>query len=192
MKSTIHYLIIIILLISAGCRQTGSSSKNKSEENWKTQINEQLPLLGHRNWILIVDKAFPAQNATGIVTINTGEPLLPVLRYTLNQIDSSTHIKPNFFTDKELNYVSEKQVPEIEKFKLQLFGIIPKDEAQTLFHDSVFVQIAKASQLFRIIVLKTNQLIPYSSVFIQLDCKYWNAENEKKLRESIKNNSIKK
>ena len=192
MKSTIHYLIILILLISAGCRQTGGNSKNPSEENWKILVNGQLPLLGHRNWILIVDKAFPAQIAAGIVTINTGEPLLPVLEYTLNQIKLSTHVKPNIFTDTELNFVSEKQVPEIQKFRLKLFDILQENKVKTMMHDSVFVQIDKASQLFKVIILKTDQLIPYSSVFIQLDCKYWDAGNEKKLRESIKNNSIKK
>ncbi|MHB8337415.1 MAG: sialate O-acetylesterase [Ignavibacteriaceae bacterium] len=32
---------------------------NRSPENWETTFDAQLPLLGHRNWILIVDKAFP-------------------------------------------------------------------------------------------------------------------------------------
>jgi len=53
------------------------------------------------------------------------------------------------------------------------------------------VKIAKASELFRIVVLKTEQVIPYSSVFLQLDCKYWPAENEKQLRESMRKDNIK-
>lgn len=190
MKPTSNFLILIILLAVAGCSRLDSRLKKLPPEDWKTQFNEQLPLLGHRNWILVVDKAFPQQNGSGIITINTGEALLPVLQYTLNQINQSTHVKPILYTDTELKYITEKQLPEIEKFKTDLFGIIPKDQARTLLHDSVFVQIAKASELFRIIVLKTEQVIPYSSVFLQLDCKYWSGENENLLRESITKSSL--
>ena len=191
MKLTFNLLILLFLLAGTSYGQVNFRTENDLTDNWKKQLNLQLLLLGHRNWILVVDKAFPAQNAAGIVTINTGEPLLPVLQYTLDQIKSSTHVKPLIFTDKELNYITVAQVPEIEKFKTKLFGIIPKDQAQTMLHDSVFVKIAKASELFRIVVLKTEQVIPYSSVFLQLDCKYWPAENEKQLRESMRKDKTK-
>ena len=189
MKLTSNLLILLFLWAGTSYGQVNFRTENDLTDNWKAQLNVQLPLLGHRNWILVVDKAFPAQNAAGIVTINTGEPLLQVLQYTLDQIKSSTHVKPLIFTDKELNYITVAQVPEIEKFKTKLFGIIPKEQAQTMLHDSVFVKIAKASELFRIVVLKTEQVIPYSSVFLQLDCKYWPAENEKQLRESMRKDS---
>ena len=35
--------------------------------SWQEKLEEQLPLLGHRNWILIVDSAYPLQNASGKV-----------------------------------------------------------------------------------------------------------------------------
>ena len=189
----INILLILFVLLTVICYgQSDFKTKNDLANIWKMQLDQQLPLLGHRNWILVVDKAFPAQNASGIITINTGEAFLPVLQYTLARIHSSTHIKPIIFTDKELNYITERQVPEIEKFKTNLFSVIPKEQVQTMLHDSVFVKIAKASDLFRIIVLKTEQVIPYSSVFLQLDCKYWGAEDEKQLRESMRHNSISK
>ena len=191
MKLTFNLLILIFLWSGTCYGQVNIQTENGSTNNWKTQLNFHLPLLGHRNWILVVDKAFPAQNAAGIVTINTGEQLLPVLQYTLDQINSLTHVKPLIFTDKELNYITVTQVPEIDKFKTKLFEIIPKEQAQTMLHDSVFVKIAKASELFRIIVLKTEAVIPYSSVFLQLDCKYWKAEDEKLLRESILKSTLK-
>lgn len=191
MKLTFNLLILIFIWAGTSYGQVNIRTENDLTDNWKKQLNLQLQLLGHRNWILVVDKAFPAQNAAGIVTINTGEALLPVLQYTLDQINSSTHVKPLIFTDKELNYITVPQVPEIENFKNKLFEIIPKEQAQTMLHDSVFVKIAKASELFRIVVLKTEQVIPYSSVFLQLDCKYWPTENEKQLRESMRNSNIK-
>jgi hypothetical protein len=44
----------------------------------------------------------------------------------------------------------------------------------------------KAAKLFSITVLKTEEVIPYSSVFLELDCSYWGAEKEKKLRDLMK------
>ena len=35
------------------------------------------------------------------------------------------------------------------------------------------------------LVLKTNMTIPYTSVFIRLDCKYWTADQEKRLRSKM-------
>jgi len=39
-----------------------------------------------------------------------------------------------------------------------------------------------AAKHFYILALKTNIANPYTSVFIRLDCKYWSADAEKRLR----------
>ena len=138
MKLTFNLLILLFLWAGASYGQVNIPKEYGTTDNWKKQLNLQLPLLGHRNWILVVDKAFPAQNAAGIVTINTGEALLLVLQYTLDQINSVTHVKPLIFTDKELNYITATQVPDIEKFKTKLFEIIPKEQAQTMLNGEPF------------------------------------------------------
>ncbi len=152
---------------------------------WKAALKKQLPYLGHRNWILIVDKAFPAQNAPGIQVVNTGKELLPVLEFALNQIARSTHIKPIIYTDLELNFITLEQEPEIEQFRNQLSEILQGNDTQTIPHESVFEKIDEASKLFKVLVLKTEGTLAYSSVFLQLDCKYWSAEKESTLREAI-------
>lgn len=30
-------------------------------QSWQSRLTEELPLMGHRNWILIVDSAYPEQ-----------------------------------------------------------------------------------------------------------------------------------
>jgi D-ribose pyranose/furanose isomerase RbsD len=181
----IWILILFFSVILVGCINNVGEVKVKSND-WKETLKDQLSYYGHRNWILVVDKAFPSQNANGIITINTDEGLLNVLQYTLGQIDSAAHVQPVIFTDKELNYITSDQVPEIENYKKSLANLIGKSEPQVLLHDSVFVKIDQASKLFSVMILKTNEVIPYSSVFIQLDCKYWTPEQEKQLRENMK------
>lgn len=183
-KFALYILFAAVCCSSCDFFSTGKSSVEV--KSWKEQLNAELPLLGHRNWILVVDKAFPAQTAPGIKIINTGESLQDALQYTLQKIDRSLHVKPIIYTDKELGFITPGMVPYIENYKKQLANNLKGIEPQTLLHDSVFVKIDKASKLFQIIVLKTEEVIPYSSVFIQLDCKYWSGEKEKTLRESMK------
>ena len=181
---TVILIIALLLLALLYLRQTTAKPASAS---WKETLKSELPLLGHRNWILIVDKAYPSQSATGITTINTNEDLLPVLNFTLEQLTSCSHVKPVVFTDKELNYISKDQVPDIESYRTNLYQRIGNLHPQVLLHDSVFVKIDKASKLFNVIILKTNELIPYSSVFIRLDCKYWSDEKEMQLRKAMLN-----
>ena len=34
-----------------------------AQSNWQARVNESIPLLGHRNWILVVDSAYPLQSS---------------------------------------------------------------------------------------------------------------------------------
>ncbi len=179
--------LMILLLFCGSCDFFVTGKSTPTEKSWQEKFNAELPLLGHRNWILVVDKAFPAQTATGITVINTGESLQDVLQFTLQKIDRSLHVRPVIYTDKELNFITPQMVPLVNGYKKELQKTLKGIEPQTLLHDSVFVKIDQASKLFKVIVLKTEETIPYSSVFIQLDCKYWSSENEKAMRELMKN-----
>src|ERR1700691_4861290 len=73
--------------------------------SWQARVAQAMPLLGHRNWILIVDSAYPLQAATGIETIDTRAPLTFVLHSVLNEIENSEHLRPDIFMDAELPFV---------------------------------------------------------------------------------------
>ena len=185
MKNLILTFIILVGMLSS-CKSPVGQTTIAETNNWKNTLAEEVPLLGHRNWILVVDKAFPAQNAPGIHVINTGEELLPVLKYTLDQISQSTHVKPVIYTDKELNYITPELESGIESFKKSLQEVLNGAVVQTILHDSVFTKIDEASKLFKVLVLKTEGTIAYSSVFLNLDCKYWGGEKENVLRQAMK------
>jgi hypothetical protein len=53
---------------------------------------------------------------------------------------------------------------------------------ESLPHDRVIANIEEASKHFNILVLKTTMTVPYTSVFVRLDCKYWSADAEQRLR----------
>jgi hypothetical protein len=180
---TLH---LIPLIISLACITTSCVPEQKSDpqtSDWKEVLEKDLHLLGHRNWILVVDKAFPEQSSPGMKYIYVEQELLPTLEQVLAALDKSTHVKPIIYQDKELSFITKEQVPGIEAFRSEADEILANKEVNTLLHDEVFSMLDQSSSLFRVLVIKTNCTLPYTSIFMQLDCSYWGAENERILRE---------
>src|ERR1039458_3397584 len=63
-----RFVFVLSLLIGAS---TIHGATPPSTTGWKAKIAENLPLLGHRNWILVVDSAYPLQSSPGGETIET-------------------------------------------------------------------------------------------------------------------------
>ncbi|PSL47825.1 hypothetical protein CLV51_102685 [Chitinophaga niastensis] len=181
MKKYFHIAVAVIGLFS--CRQESKPMAAMSTTAWQSQLDSLLPLLGHRNWIIVADKAFPLQSATGMVYINTNASLPEVVDYTIKKLGAGTHVSPILYTDKELAYI-----PGAEHYRDTLQSIFKGYNVQSLLHDSVFAKMDKTASLFKVVVLKTNTTIAYSSVFINLDCKYWSAAKEQQLRAAMKGN----
>ncbi len=157
----------------------------KEAVDWKARFAEKLPLLGHRNWVLVVDGAFPLQSAEGMTYLDTKLPLEQVLPEVLAAIDSSTHIQPILYTDCELAFVTDELCPGAGAYRAALASLLGARPVQNIPHNEVFAKLDEASKLFHVVVLKTTTAIPYSSVFIELDCGYWNAAKEQALREAM-------
>ena len=153
---------------------------------WRNEFQRVLPLMGHRNWILVVDKAYPWQSGTGITTLYTGQPLVQTLGEVMTALKASTHAMPVVYTDKEMQFMTEEMAKGVDAYREQLKKVLDGQTTQSLLHDEVFPKVAEAAKLFNILVLVTDETIAYSSVFIELDCSYWGPEKEKALREKMR------
>src|SRR5271168_1927647 len=60
--------------------------------DWRQLLEQELPLLGHRNWIVIVDSAYPLQSSPGVETIETNTDQMEVVRTVLDAIDKSIQV----------------------------------------------------------------------------------------------------
>ncbi len=145
-----------------------------------------MPLLGHRNWILVVDSAYPLQASAGIETIETNETQLEVVRYVLDEVNNSIHVRPVISMDAELPFVPDTDAPGASAYRTQIGELLHAYKIQSTPHEKVLADIDQASKLFHVLVLKTNMAIPYTSVFIRLDCKYWGDDAEKRMRDKMK------
>lgn len=146
--------------------------------------------MGHRNWIAVVDSAYPLQISPGIETIETGSDHLEVVRRVLREIAESKHVRPVIFTDAELKLVPESDAPGVGYYRDTLNHFLETfngggTEVQSLPHEEIIAKLDEAGKTFHVLVLKTRMTIPYTSVFVRLDCGYWTEEQEKKLRERM-------
>jgi len=153
--------------------------------DWRTRLNEELPLLGHRNWIAVVDSAYPLQTSAGVETIETNANQLDVVRVVLDQLGKAKHVRPVILTDAELKVVPEADAAGVTAYRESLTSLLGKTEAQSLPHEEIISKLDEAGKTFHVLVLKTNMTIPYTSVFIRLECGYWSADAEKRLREKM-------
>ncbi|MGH9590929.1 MAG: hypothetical protein ACRD25_11070, partial [Terracidiphilus sp.] len=94
-----NILLALGILLSAAAVYGAPPPETNAEPNWRAEVISDLPLLGHRNWILIVDSAYPLQVTPGIQTIETDEPMLAVAHFVLGTIDQSIHVRPDIFMD---------------------------------------------------------------------------------------------
>jgi hypothetical protein len=152
---------------------------------WDLKLNERIPLYGHRNWIVIADSAYPAQSRDGIETIVSNGDQLSVLKRVLGALDASKHVRPIVYTDKELAFLDEESMPGIAPYKATLEDLTHNRETHSLPHEEIIHKLDEAGQTFRVLIIKTNMTMPYTSVFLQLDCAYWGPEAEQKLRAAM-------
>lgn len=152
-------------------------------QTWQQQFDSELPLLGHRNWVAVVDSAYPLQTSPGIKTVYTGAEQITAVRYVLNAVNKADHVAPIVYTDAELASVPAELAEGITEYRAELKTVLKGQEVHAIPHGDIIAKLDEAGSTFRVLVLKTTLTIPYTSVFIELDCGYWGPEQEAKLRE---------
>lgn len=153
---------------------------------WKSELSELLPMLGHRNWIAVVDSAYPLQIGGGIRTLVTYEELLVVAEEVQNLINASRHVRATIRLDDELRSISDEKVPGIDEHRKKLNVLLEKATPVYDSHEDIIYKLHQASMMFACVVLKTKATLPYSSVFFELECKYWDEESERGLVRAVR------
>lgn len=151
-------------------------------DGWRAKVAETMPLLGHRNWILVVDSAYPLQSSPGVETIETNSSQAEVVRHVLAVINHSIHVRPLIYMDAELPFVTDEDAPGVSAYRYEIKQMLHDYSIEQIPHEKVIANIDETSKQFHVLVLKTNMAIPYTSVFIRLDCKYWSADAETRMR----------
>jgi D-ribose pyranose/furanose isomerase RbsD len=156
-----------------------------SNAGWNRMLLDRIPLYGHRNWIVIADSAYPAQSAAGIETIVSNGDHVQVLEQVLAALSASRHVRAIIYTDEELKFIDEKDAPGVSAYRQQITRLLHNRAVKSLPHEQIIAKLDQVSQTFRVLIIKTNFTLPYTSVFLQLDCAYWSADAEQRLRAAM-------
>jgi D-ribose pyranose/furanose isomerase RbsD len=189
-------LSALTLVFAASCRSQKSpaavASDPEAAENqsaapsWEDIFYDELPALGHRNWIVVADSAFPLQISPGMEVVVANEDHFVVLERVLKAISESGHVRPKIYLDRELAYVSEALAPGMDACRKKIETILAKYEVKPVLHEELISRMDQVAKTFKILMIKTNLALPYTTVFMELDCVYWSPENEAKMREAMK------
>jgi D-ribose pyranose/furanose isomerase RbsD len=190
MRTKIPIVGLAILLAACVACDRGEDTMTVAQPvkapTWTEKLAGYLPALGHRNWIVVADSAFPLQISPGIETIATGEDHFAVLAKVLEAVDGARHIRPKIWLDKELGFVTEDLAPGADEAKQKLGEALEGRGAQPVLHEDLISRLDQAGKTFKIVMVKTTLAVPYTTVFMELDCGYWPSEKEVRMRERMK------
>jgi L-fucose mutarotase/ribose pyranase (RbsD/FucU family) len=179
---------ILLIGLCAGCAPLADPGRREVPGDWRRVLEQRLPAYGHRNWIVIADSAYPSQSRAGIETVATGSDHLEAVRAVLAELGKSQHVRPIVYVDAELPHVAEQDAPGIGAYRDALKKVSGERPVQSLPHEQIIDRLNKAGEKFNVLILKTSLTLPYTSVFLELDCGYWSAEAEQRLREVMARN----
>ncbi|WP_215222755.1 RbsD/FucU domain-containing protein [Echinicola shivajiensis] len=188
-KLFIAFASAILMDASACTPNTKQPNEVIIEHDLKTQLHSLMPQLGHRNWVLVVDSAYPFQNSDGLTMVNSELSHEATIEEVVKAIKSSVHVSANVYLDKELDYIEETDIPGISDYKSNLNTKLGDWKTKKVLHEQLISKIDSVSKPFKILVVKTDFTMPYTSVFFELDCKYWGADQEEALRNRMKSTS---
>ncbi len=156
-----------------------------AQTSWRNKVERALPLMGHRNWILIVDSAYPLQASAGVETIETGADQVEVTRFVLDAIQHSIAVRPDILMDAELPFVPESDAPGVTAYRAAIGKLLARIPVESVPHEQLIGRVDEAGRTMHVLVLKTTMTVPYSSVFVRLNCKYWSDDAEARLRRKM-------
>jgi len=196
MRVQVQILGLVILLAAfvacdredeaEGERPAMTNAQTGAAPTWMDKFAGYLPALGHRNWIVVADSAFPLQISPGIETIVTNEDHFAVLEKVLKAVDGAKHIRPKIWLDKELSFVPESLAPGADEARRRLDEMLKGRGAAPVLHADLIARLDEVGRTFKIVMVKTTLAVPYTSVFLELDCGYWGPDAEAKMRERMK------
>ena len=177
-------LVAPLLMSGCGLYQKGNG--------WRDALVSHTAQLGYRNWIVVAEASFPAHSRSGIRQITANEEIPVVVDEVLRTLEQTQHVTPNIFLARELRSVENDFAPGIEEFRKRLRGSLHAHETAELEQQSLLTLMEDATKSFDVLVIRTNTALPYTSVFMELQPGYWNADSESRLRQQLERQRMEK
>lgn len=168
-----------VALLSFGC--IGMPSQN----TWQAAVDRQAGQLGYRNWIVIAEASFPAQNRPGLRQVVADVEIPEALDYVLHALEQTENLRPQVYMTREIRSVENDFAPGVDELRKRTTIALHGHETTELDQQSLLTLLEDANRNFDVLVIRTTTALPYSSVFIELQPGYWDVDSETRLRDRI-------
>lgn len=152
---------------------------------WQQQIAGALPIFGSGNWVVIASTDFPLFSVNGVETIRVPDSLAAAVNSMEGIFQMSNRMRPTFHLASELDFAA-KQNDDSKAYLDEIVKILPTNGVVKMPAADILQTLIDTAATKRILVLKTDSMIPYGSVAIELAPGFWNAEQEQALRDAMK------
>lgn len=174
------------VLLSAVALTSTVSAPRPAGDSLEQILASRLPALGHRNWVVVADSAYPLQVSPGVETITVRDDQITAVRKVLAALKRTRHVRPTIFLDKEMAFVPEKSAPGIGQYRKDLAALLNGQPTARKLHEDIIAKLDEAGKTFNVLLIKTPQTLAYTSVFFQLECGYWSGASEQAMRAEMK------
>ena len=175
-----------IVMMSFGCANLGS------QNSWQAAVDRQAAQLGYRNWIVIAEASYPAQNRSGLRQVVADVEIPEALDYVLHALERTENLRPRVYLTRELRSVENDFAPGIDDMRKRINGALHGHEATELEQQSLMTLLEDTGRSFDVLVIRTRSAMPYASVFLELQPGYWDEASESRLRDRIQHERLQK
>lgn len=162
------------------------------KDSWQSAVDHQAAQLGYRNWIIIAEASFPAHNRPGFRQVTADVEVPEAVDYVLRSLEQTEHVRPRIYLPREMRSVENDFAPGIDEMRKRLKDSLHGHETTELDQQSLITLLEDASRSFDVLVIRTPTALPYSSVFMELQPGYWDADSESRLRTRIQEERMRK
>lgn len=173
-------------LLLPGCVNIGGQAP------WQAAVDRQAGQLGYRNWIVIAEASFPAQSRPGIHQVPAAVEIPEALDYVLQALEQTENVRPQLYVTREVRSVENDFAPGIDDLRKRIQASLHGHEVTELDQQSLLTLLEDANRSFDVLVIRTQTALPYSSVFLELQPGYWDADSESRLRDRIERERMQK
>lgn len=174
-----------VALMATACQHSAPTPAETLEQT-RSVIAPELRQLGARNWIVIADPTYPIPSGAGAVTVSVPTGTADTFREVLDQLELQASLTPRIWVCNELAAVPEERAPGIGDYRKSVNNLLSGRFCYRLDERIISMQLAEAAKQYRVLYIKTETRLPYSTIAIELDSGYWNSSDETEIRERLK------
>jgi len=173
---------------TAAPRPAAAPVRSGAAPTFRQSMDQVMPHLGAGNWIVIADASFPKSTHPGWKTVPMNVNPTDALADVIASAQAYGHVKPKIWLDREIFVVSDAHVPGITEFRetIEMRSANLTMDAAVL-HAEHMNRLREIAKLHRVLVIKTPGMLPYSTIYVELQPANWTPEQEAALRAHMAN-----